>query len=62
MKRSELLRHLRKHGCVLKRQGKAHEIWRGPAVGTETVPRHSEISEQLANKICTGLGVPRVRS
>jgi hypothetical protein len=27
----------------------------------ETVPRHSEIPEKLARKICKGLGLPGIR-
>lgn len=27
MKRNELLRHLRRHGCYLKREGGAHSLW-----------------------------------
>lgn len=27
MKRSSLLQHLRRHGCVLKREGRGHSLW-----------------------------------
>jgi hypothetical protein len=61
MKRSALLRHLRKHGCFLKREGKEHSLWCGPATGRlEAVPRHVEISDRLAHKICRSLGVPEL--
>ena len=33
MKRSALLRHLRKHGCCLKREGRSHSLWTNPATG-----------------------------
>lgn len=57
MKRSSLLQHLRLHGCVLKREGGAHALW-NPATGAvEAVPRHTEIANVLANKICRNLGV-----
>lgn len=60
MKRTALLRHVRKHGCVLKREGAKHSLWTNPQNGaTETVPRHSEISDNLAKKICRGLGIPK---
>ncbi|HUU98687.1 MAG TPA: type II toxin-antitoxin system HicA family toxin [Phycisphaerae bacterium] len=60
MKRSALLRHLRRHGCVLKREGTRHSLWMNPTNGAvETVPRHNEIPEGLARKICTGLQVPK---
>lgn len=39
MKRAGLLRHLRQHGCVLRREGKEHAIWENPQTGrTEEVP------------------------
>lgn len=59
MKRSSLLRHLRQHGCVLKREGASHSLWLNPATGAiEAVPRHTEIANVLANKICRRLGIP----
>lgn len=59
MKREALLRHLRRHGCVLKREGGSHSLWTNPATGAiEAVPRHVEIADLLARKICRGLGVP----
>ena len=59
MKRTSLLKHLRKYGCVLKREGRAHSLWMNPTTGqTEAVPRHVEISNNLARKICRGLSVP----
>ena len=59
MKLSTLLLHLRRHGCVLKREGAAPSLWTNPATGaTEAVPRHTEISNNLARKICRGLGIP----
>jgi mRNA interferase HicA len=40
MKRTGLLKHLRKHGCVLKREGRGHSLWMNPRTGqTEAVPR-----------------------
>jgi hypothetical protein len=61
VKRSTLLLHLRRHGCVLKRERAAHSLWTNPATGaTEAVPRHTEISNNLARKICRGLGIPEI--
>jgi mRNA interferase HicA len=61
VKRSTLLQHLRKHGCVLKREGAAHSLWMNPNTGAvEAVPRHTEISNNLARKICRNLGIPEV--
>ena len=61
MKRSSLLRHLRRHGCVLKREGAAHSLWTNPTNGAvEAVPRHTEIPNTLAKKISRNLGVPEI--
>jgi len=58
MKRGSLLKHLRRHGCVLKREGSSHSLWMNPSNGAvEAVPRHTEIKNHLARKICRGLGV-----
>lgn len=61
MKRGALLRHLRVHGCYLKREGASHSLWTNPATGAvEAVPRHTEIPDRLARSICRGLGVPEL--
>ncbi len=61
MKRHVLLRHLRRHGCYLKREGAAHSLWCNPRTGRmEAVPRHTEIANELAKKICRGLSVPEI--
>jgi len=60
MKRSRLLRHLRFHGCVLKREGSRHSLWMNPANGVvEAIPRHVEVDDRLVEKICRRLEVPR---
>jgi hypothetical protein len=49
------------HGCFLKREGASHSLWWNPNTGrAETVPRHQEISNKLARKICRGLSVPEI--
>lgn len=61
MKLGSFLRHLRFHGCFLKREGRSHSLWMNPATGAvQAVPRHSEISNALARSICRGLGIPQV--
>ena len=61
MKRTALLKHLRKHGCVLKREGSAHSLWLNPNTGEiEAVPRHVEIANRLVQKICRGLSIPEL--
>jgi len=59
MKRRDLVSHLLRHGCVLRREGGRHSVYFNPAAGrTSTVPRHREIHEHLARKICRDLAVP----
>jgi hypothetical protein len=61
MKRTGLLKHLRKHGCILKREGPGHSLWLNPQTGqSEAVPRPTEIADLLARKICRGLSVPEI--
>ena len=53
MKRNNLLKHLRFNGCYLKREGASHSLWCNPQTGhSEAVPRHTEIPNRLAKKIC----------
>jgi hypothetical protein len=60
MKRQALLRHLRRHGCVLKREGASNSLWENPRTGhVEAVPRHIEIPNLLGKKICRSLSVPQ---
>ena len=62
MKRNQLLKHLRQHGCQLLREGGRHSWWSNPAENKRSaVPRHTEISDILAKKICKDLGVPPVK-
>jgi len=54
-----LLRHLRRHGCVLRREGKEHSLWENPQTGhAEAVPRHAEISNLLSRRICRNPALP----
>jgi mRNA interferase HicA len=46
---------------VLKREGGSHSLWLNPASGAvEAVPRHNEIADLLARKICRNLAVPEL--
>ena len=59
MKRHDLVRHLQAHGCDLPREGRRHSVFVNPAVeATSAVPRHSEVNEFLARKICRDLQIP----
>lgn len=59
MKRRELIRHLQRHGCQVKREGREHSLWHNPATfQMQAVPRHTEISNLMAKKICRALSIP----
>ena len=59
MKRRDLLAHLTSHGCSLLREGARHSWWQNQSLNTRSaVPRHSEVSNHLARKICKDLGIP----
>ncbi len=59
MKRNALLRHMRRYGCFLKREGRSHSLWQNPRTGhIEAVPRHAEIADKLAKRICRVLSIP----
>jgi mRNA interferase HicA len=59
VKRVDLLRHLEQHGCALLREGGRHSVYVNRiARKSSTVPRHREIHEFLARKICRDLEVP----
>jgi mRNA interferase HicA len=58
VKRRALVRHLEQNGCRLLREGGNHSIFAGPSGRTSTVPRHTEINDDLAKKICKDLGIP----
>jgi mRNA interferase HicA len=59
VKRRELIRHLEAHGCELLREGANHSIYVACAQRkTSAVPRHNEINDFLARKICRDLGIP----
>ncbi|MBI4337378.1 MAG: type II toxin-antitoxin system HicA family toxin [Chloroflexi bacterium] len=58
MKRRDLLDHLLREGCVVYREGSRHTVIVNMDSGrVSTVPRHREINDFLARKICRDLGV-----
>lgn len=59
MKRHELLRHVEESGCRLAREGSRHSIYENPQNGRKApIPRHMEIDNRLARKICIQLEIP----
>jgi mRNA interferase HicA len=59
LKRTELVRHLEAHGCRLLREGGSHSVFVNTKTRkVSTVPRHREINDFLAKKICKDLEIP----
>jgi mRNA interferase HicA len=59
MKRRDLVRHLEAQGCQLLREGGSHSVFVNVALRkVSTVPRHREVDEHLARKICRDLQIP----
>ena len=58
MNRFKLLKYLKAEGCVLFREGARHSVFHNPESNrTSTIPRHNEINDFLAKKICKDLGI-----
>jgi len=58
MKRKDLIKHLLKEGCIFVRESAKHSIFFNALLKkTSTVPRHNEIDNFLAKKICRDLGI-----
>ncbi|MEK7585291.1 MAG: type II toxin-antitoxin system HicA family toxin [Patescibacteria group bacterium] len=58
MKRRDLIRHLVDNGCMLVREGARHSVFCNLETSqTSSVPRHTEIDNFLAKKICLDLGI-----
>jgi mRNA interferase HicA len=59
MKRTELIHYLKSLGCELLREGSRHSWWSNPVLNKRSaIPRHVEIKDLLAKKICKDLGIP----
>jgi mRNA interferase HicA len=59
MKRRDLLRDLEKQGCESLREGANYTIYvNRRAQKASAIPRHREIIDFLARKICKDLDIP----
>jgi mRNA interferase HicA len=57
--RKDLVKHLRKHGCELLREGRSHSVWMNATNDQQSsVPRHREINDYTARSICRQLRIP----
>lgn len=60
MKRVDFIRYIQQHHCQLIREGARHSILKNKINGrTSSVPRHTEVDDFLAKKICRDLGIPK---
>jgi mRNA interferase HicA len=62
MKRKDLLKYLHSQGCEFIREGGRHSWWCNTALNRRSaIPRHNEIIDILARKICKDLGIPPIK-
>ncbi len=62
MKLKKVLEHLHTHKCFLFREGRKHSVYYNREnEKISTVPRHRDIDDFLANKICKDLGIPKIK-
>jgi mRNA interferase HicA len=60
MKWCDPLKHLGENGCRFVREGSEHSIWENPVTKKRTaIPRHNEVNDFTANRICKSLGVSK---
>jgi hypothetical protein len=63
MKRIDLIRHLERKGCELLREGAKHSVYVNRRSGkSSSIPRHREINDWLARKICKDLEIAEKQS
>ena len=59
MKRKQLIKQLTDQGAIFLREGRRHTIYQKGLFRT-MVPRHIEVVDELARKICKDLDIPWV--
>lgn len=63
MKRTKFIKYLSENDCYLFREGGSHSVYVNQKNNNvSTVPRHSEINDILAIKICKDLDIPKFKS
>jgi mRNA interferase HicA len=59
MKTKELIKFLNRHECFLIREGSNHSIFQNQTnKKISSFPRHKEVKNNLARKICRDLEIP----
>ncbi len=62
MKRNALIKYLKKNGCEFVREGGRHSWWINLKMNKRSaIPRHSEVNDNLAGKICKDLGIKQIK-
>ena len=62
MKRNDLLKYLHSHECEFIREGSRHSWWWNPSQNKRSaIPRHAEIDDHLARKICKDIGIDPIK-
>jgi hypothetical protein len=57
MKRTDLIRKIKRMGCILVRHGSRHDWYQNPSTKiSQPVPRHRDITDNLAKYIIKMLG------
>lgn len=63
MKRDNLIKYLINEYCIFIREGAKHSVFFNPLTKrVSTVPRHNEINNFLARKICRDLGIKEIKT
>jgi len=63
MKRKGFVNYLIQNGCIFIREGAKHSVFFNPTIKrSSTVPRHNEINNFLARKICRDLGIKEIKN
>ena len=61
MKRNKFIKYLEKKNCAIIREGGSHTLYKNISNSQmSTVPRHTDIKENLCRKICKDLGIPDI--
>jgi mRNA interferase HicA len=62
MKRRDLIGHLKVYGCEFLREGSRDPWWWNPEQNKRpSVPRHAEVNDNLAKKICKDSGISSIK-
>jgi len=58
LKKRDLIKHLKLHGCIQLKGGSKHDKWFNPSNNQKTaVPRHNDLNTFTARSICKQLGI-----